>query len=684
MKYRSAVVVLSLFAGVAWGQQPPRKPPAAQQPEVLKSYVADRLAGVERELADLIQERVGTASQDLPYLELRIDLRILQRWLTRQLLSPEPYSDAQAVIWLRHRDLSDVIATVDGWAKTQSGVATKRTQTEAMTAIRKATYDLKDAADTGAIDALLVPLRTPLLAALGDATGKAPDMRPEIRKPVTTAPTDHDDPAPAEPPSLDQLATRVSQLTVSMALRQQLIACIAAARVADEDERGKLLGMLRNAVELAQAIQSNLGVDATSRATIETSLSEAVALFSDPRLRDAGQARLDNLQQYRALAGRVTSLALAPEVMRAIAPAFAYARENPDAATKILGAIEAFAALEAEIAQHKPAAATDLVGRQIEANYRAVLNERAGFLEEAGKLKGSGMFVSNPDDLQKRIASMRTALDTVRTLKQLSATQQILLELKPRPTGALEKRMTQAVAKLADPDAAQRESGRAYLHQLDELATHWDALQKLLVGADEPAAQKYAGLAWSALQTRARTLATDAVNIAASTGSADTAKIDAIKRLAPLVEQIRMLGQLEQRLATTDSLNRWADCTLNQERISRLLDTYRADFAAIVASTLKGDPDARETQQLRQRYRGLLTTLETLALAAEGSAQLPEGPRGQIARLTTPSHNSPHARIRYLSLMTDLIELTRMSALTDADAISKLEGQMLQRLNRKQ
>ncbi len=662
--------------GQGGGRDGQRQPPSP--PPILKGYVETQSSRLETELATLIQKRAETSKADAAYLEMQIDLRILQRWLMKQTLDVDPYSDAQAVMWLRHKDLNALIETVDAWSTSKRGVAPTREQGDAMLAINKLTFGMKSLDDVAAFDQLLGTLRGPLLAVLADKDAKAPEMRPSLIKPAPAVANAGTPAVTAEPPSIDQLATRVTQLAISVPLRQQLLSAVAAARVAEGEEKSLMTDMLRTAVELAGALQSNLGVDATSRPLVEAQLGEAVSLYSDSRLREAAEQRLKTMSQYRQLAGRVSSLSLPPDTVRALAPAFAYARENPNESAKILGAIDAFSQIESQLQALRPTSTTDLPGRQAEAQFKVLLNHRAGFMEDAERLKSTGMFTSSPDDLVKRVDDMKKTIAMIEVLKRHAQTMATLLELKPRPTGALEKRVTQSLVKMADDEAAQ-----TFILNLDLLARTWsDAQKSLAKKVDEAIVTKYTGATWGAFETRVRGVVADNANTAAATGAIDAAKLQSLQRLLSMIERLRTLAVLDARLSVDAAVNRWADCALDNEKLAKLLDSYRNDFAAIVTATLQGGGDENEANRLTRRYQGLLNTLDRIAEASERCQQLPTGPLGQVARFTTPSDKTPFAEVRYLSFATDLIELIRMSADATVEEINKQQDQMLQRLNR--
>ncbi|HEY0010173.1 MAG TPA: hypothetical protein VGB55_15720 [Tepidisphaeraceae bacterium] len=661
------LAVLATFSGLATAQEKRREKPA--QPVLLKNYVAERIARLERETAELIRTRAD-ATADSAYRELRIDLRILQRWLTQELLTPAPYSDAQAVVWLRHKDLAEVTSIVDKRFATGAAPPTKA-QTDALGIVRKATFDLRPIETTAALDAALAPLGSALLGVLGEP-GKLVVMRPAVQAAQGGA-------SGGEAASADQLAGRVTQLSVSPALRQQLIAAAAAARTSTGEEAQAQTQMLRAAVELASAMQSNVGVDPAARAEMEAQIGEAIALYSEPRLREAGQQRLDAMSGYRKLAGDVASLSLVPETLRAVQPVINYARANPQESGKVMKALNQFAELEKEAAAFRPSGAGDAISRQGDAQAKLFFNHRATFLETCGRLQGGGAFAAGPEELAEPIEAMKQTAERVQILRRLQKSQTALLELKPRPTGGLEKRINQSLARYADPDPAVQKSAHDFIRDLDRLAAGWSSARASLAKPVAPeTVQKYTGQAWPAIETQLRALAADSATAAASGGELEQAKLATLTAAAAMLEQLRTLADFESKLALSPALSRWADCDMNQEKLDKLLDSFRGEFNQTAQATLQGTP----TGGAIARYRGLLTALQQLGAYADACAKLPEGTVGSVSRLATPSDDAPFATERYLSFMTDVLEIHRISAEADMDTMGKVEKQMLERLNR--
>jgi hypothetical protein len=678
------MVTALLLCGIcAEAQAQERKKPA--HPAALKKYIADETVRFEREIADRIRRRSETSQQDLPYVELQIDLRVLARWLATQVTAVDAFSDAQAVAWLRYRDIVALIPSVDTWATAQKGNVPTKTQTTALAALHKATFDLKNAGSVGEIDGVLIGLRAPLLLSLGDKDGKAADARP-ARKPgpttTATVATPSTATPPAEPLTLDQLSMRVTQLTISVPLRQQLLGAIGVAKAAEGEAADRMTSVLRSAVELAAAVQSNVAVDPAARSQLETEIGEAVALFSDPRLRDAGQKRLDDLKEYRQLTGRVMSLALTPETLRQLQPAFLYANQNPEQGGKVLAAVETFARVDREMAAPRPAT-QDPIGRQIDAQAKLYTTERAGFLGDIDRLKPGSAVAADPAQITQRVEGMEKISAGIFVLRRLAQSQTTLLELKPRPTGGLEKRITQTVVKLGDNDVSARDTARTYLTDVDRLAQAWTDVRGIIAKpVDDAAMQKFTGMTWSAVDARLRATATEqASTLASPIGGLDDAKLDGMVRGATMIEQVQKLADLESRLAAATAVTRSADCTVTPDKFAKLMDDYRKDFAALFTACLQGG-DPKPLTAAVDRYRGVMSVLDRLASLQAECETLPDGTRGLISRLTTPSEGAPFGTIRYLSLMTDLIDLFSGAAEAEPEAIDKLRQQMLDRLNR--
>lgn len=668
----------------------PPAPPQAQHPAILKKYVAEHTSKTEQELADLIQRRSATRASDMPYLDLQIDLRILSRWLGTAALSADPMSDTQAVAWLRLRDMQTVCATVDAWTVKQVGTAPAKPQADAMKAITQATYKLPpDVGSSGAIDSVLTPLRAPLLIALGDAKGNAPDMRPPNPSPTTgpsTQPKKDEPPAPAAAPlTLDQINGRVTQLQLSPPLRQQLLAAVAAAKQAQGEEATTLTEMLRRSMDTVLSMQSDISVDPAARADMEQKLGQAVSLFTDPRLRDVADKTFDELSRYRESAAKMSAVGLPRDKMQSLAPVFAYARAHPQDQQKLFDAVTKFATLEKEIGEIKPPAMTVLGARQLDAQMKLYATAREAFLAECEGLAnaGGGAFAADASGIPTRADDLDKVASFIKLLARLPQTQERLLTLKPRPTGAFEKRLVQTLVKLSDNDPTQKANAQTLLLQVDEIASAWADAQEATANPIEPEAFKaLAGRGWPEIEVKLKTTAIELTTSIAAGNAPDTTKLNMLRQAKSLLSDVRKIVDLRAKLASATALARWADCNLTQEKIDALLELHRADYGPVLAASLEGDSDEKALRQQQQRYRGLLSTLNRAADRAAGCESLPADARGLIGRLTTHSEKAPHASIRFLSFASDLIDFARAAPETDPNEINELQNQMLATLNR--
>ena len=91
-----------------------------------------------------------------------------------------------------------------------------------------------------------------------------------------------------------------------------------------------LYSMLGQAVNLAKGLQANTAVSAENRAAIETQLAEGLALYSDPRTRDAGKSRIDSLGTYRQVLSRIGKMGLTREQVTHLSQGLAWASAAGD------------------------------------------------------------------------------------------------------------------------------------------------------------------------------------------------------------------------------------------------------------------------------------------------------------------------------------------------------------------
>src|SRR5215207_31677 len=112
----AAVSALLPSVGQAQRQQQPQSQPAPPpQPKPFSAApLVDAQAGeLEAEIGRLMQKRVDNSGGVPRELELRIDVRIVARWLLTSAAEAPAGSDAQAAAWIRAGDLVAAALTVE-------------------------------------------------------------------------------------------------------------------------------------------------------------------------------------------------------------------------------------------------------------------------------------------------------------------------------------------------------------------------------------------------------------------------------------------------------------------------------------------------------------------------------------------------------------------------------------------
>jgi hypothetical protein len=339
---------------------------------------------------------------------------------------------------------------------------------------------------------------------------------------------------------------------------------------------------------------------------------------------------------------------LSPNAARALQPALTAARQDPKAGGAMMKAIEKFVAFDQAL-DTRPAPGTDVIARQINAQIKRYEADRVALLAASERLGGGGMFGGSAEDLVPQINALAESAATLDRLRRLPQSQTTINELRPRPVGAIEKRVTQALVKLADADAEQRAAAAKTIEHVDVLAQAWLATKNSLASPPpEAALQKYANVSAGELEPKLRTLAVDAASGLAS-GSVDEAKISALDRAAALLDRVRDLGQRDASLATP-ALQNWADVRMSVEAIDGLTDDYRQALITYATATFNGNAATEPPAPGR-----LAAVLDRIAAQASACAALPDGPAALVGRFTTSSHNAPFAGVRALSLATYLI-----------------------------
>ena len=642
----------------------------------IRQLVGERQTKIEQELAKLIQSR-GDAGATAPgpaaYLELRIDGRVAARWLWGQVERAAPASELAAVAYLRARDLDKVVAGLDALAARQGNTLPSRAAGEGMLKLRQATYKLKNAGDVGELDDLLTPLRGPLLDATGLAAGSGVTMRPDPAASRAGAaggdasPAGTDASGPPGPATAATLAARITRLSIGVPLRRQLLALANNARLAEADdpaEHQTLLAALRSSVDLAEGLAANNAVAAADRLKLEQDLADALALFGDGRTRDAGTGRLAKLDAYRGFVREVDGLNLPPNLAESLKPVLLYARAHPDLSADLLKAVRQFAEVEqagAAAVDFQPFA--EVQNRTFEALRQQQTDGRALFLADASKLGAGGLFGSTPQGLVQSAAELATRQRVLNAIQYTKQTTDLLLRYKPRPTGGVEKRLTQALVQAApDQPAPEREAGDRVLLQLDALRESAVRTMRVTQQKIDPGvAERYAGNRASDLASRAeRTIAAAAAQAAGDGELKLDEPLAALQLIRQAAAELGFASQIEAARAPADALTRWADWDVGAEAVDALFAGYRSELAAVVAALADGKPvDPARLDKLAEAYHPVLRQIESAQAYCDAVAKLPDGIAGDISRLTTPSLGAPFVDERRVSFAIDMLLVAR-------------------------
>jgi hypothetical protein len=672
---RSPHRVGSLFAVVPlWILFLTLSAPAAEKksPEwPVKAILAEPTLTLEKQIAALALQRPVTPPNQIPALELRIDLRILQRWCLAQCIAAPTESDLQADAYLRARHLGDILVLLEPASPLATTDPThpatavpppllnlpNPAQSQAALKLHQLTFTLADATDSAKLDNLCFTLAQSLAVITGLPADRKdiPLMRPA---PIsqTNAPGDH------AGRSLAQLRQIVRASAVAIEVRQQLLALAdqAAALAADPRQRknySALYQVLANAVDLAQGLANNTAVTQETRRDIETQLAQALALYADPRTRAAGQERFDALRQYRNLVSRYGKLELPPQTKARLAPVFAYAQENPRAGSKLLAAIDRYADLTARYDALKPPAANDANRRFIDDLRKQFDGHRSQFLDDAAQLTPGGMLSASPDDLLAGIDEMQHELELLEALNQMPASLDTLGAYKPRPHGGLERRITlAAVAATATTKSPARADAANLLKQTVALAAAADALHRRPV-ANVPAdiAQNYAANTLDAFDTKWNAMVTDAASQLAA-GTADSAVIQRLDLARQMLDALNRAILLEQQLHDADVLARWADWAIAPQQLREVFIPWRDALANAFDGFVHDRPDSMDQwAQRNRRDQPLFNLLSEASQYADACRQLPTGLPGAIARLATPLNNQTFAAERFATLGLQLL-----------------------------
>ncbi len=663
----SAVIAIGIvMPSSAYGQNPKQPKPAAGRPQKsgeIKGFPAQPLldadvAAIENELAQYMQFRGEVGVEGAARLELLIDLRLVSRWLLVGAAAAPSESDLQATSALRGWEALATARTLADHFKNLPRPT--QPQLDAMAKLHALTFNLQPLKEIKQADDLCRDIGMQLSVAAGalpPEVKQIPLMRPAR---PSTAPSGTK--PPATPAAEQDPLARASSMPLTPGLKKQLIAIVTAAadstRIAGTDtkkreEAATLAAMAGRALEMADGLSRNTGIDAVNRPRTEQQLADGLALFIDPRTRSLGDSRIAQLDGYAKMVARIRRLNLKPEILQRLSPAFVWAQDHGEPGGKLLGALEAYLGVceRADARAALDAAGPSGLGpREIKAvaeALKSLVAEREAFLADSASLSRPGVTV-DPASFNQRVELMRSALNSIEIYEKTPKALSAMLALKPRPTGGLERRVAAALTSLADPKApmTRDEALRTLttMVQLADLAADADA-----AGPISPdVALVYTRGKLATFDARRKEIIAELAGVLASGKEVDTLRIQRLEQMRDVRAALGDIAQFEQAIKKSELLSRWADWQVTPTDIQAVFTPFRDTVAATVELLASSDNSMSVVwESTRDRYRPIMRAIIRASQNADLCTALPTGWPGQIGRLVTPNDNQPFGMERY-------------------------------------
>lgn len=678
-----AVLLLLSASGVfaprvARAQAPPTTPLAQAQSNALES-----------EIGRLMQRRGETGTAAVAMLEMRIDARIVARWLLDRAGAAPADSDLQACAWIRAVDLQAAIKLVEGSIDPDAVESAQLSL--AAKALHELTFKLGEAQAVAELDAVCRVAALALAAAsppLADA--KLPPMRP-APLPAPASPVGAAG-AAAGPRTLGQLAARAKELAVSVGLRKQLLQASQVAAAAEGDparaeEAALLRTVFEDAVVVAEGLHSNTAVEREDRVKMESQLAEGLAMSLDVRTRALGQKRVAGLGQYRQMLTRVEGMRVPPELLKRFGPALAWARQNLEGpGAELMAAIELFLQQDARLSALKPDATSAGGGNYTKAAKHArdaAVRARETFVEAAAV----PTHFKKPESLKRQAEQMRTSMDALAMIGATPEAMRVLNGLKPKPFGGIDKRV-QAALTAWGPDGtdATREVSAAFLAnivRLGEFAREANAPPAPgAVAAEDELSRKYTGDGGlNEFRARRKALVSEIATATAAGQALEAATLARLDTARALLAALQLAADAERAVARAEVLRRWVDWGVSRDALDAVLAPYRAATVSAFEGFASGPPAVVEQwTSERARYEPLLLMLARTARYGDACGELPNKLPGAVAKLLTPLADQTFATERAVRLAIDTCD--HFHRQKDANAAAAVLNALAPRLPR--
>src|SRR5258706_2603142 len=221
----------------------------------------------------------------------------------------------------------------------------------------------------------------------------------------------------------------------------------------------------------------------------------------------------------------------------------------------------------------------------------------------------------------------------------MQQTYEALNSYKPKPFGAIEARVQKlSLAATASFKGQARADGMRVLFDLQRLRKLAESMAKRS-SADIPPeiGQQYAGISMPDGELKVRAMMTELVFQAAAGMELDAGKIARLNVVGDLCDGLRAAARFQASLKSVPALSRWADWALTSEQLMALMSPYRQLVTEGFSAFMTDQPEGVATfLRLREHYAPLLTLVVNDARYAGVCAAMPEGLRGDLARLMTP------------------------------------------------